>query len=64
MRTWQLVGLGFLMVLGGGVIVPFLMVIQAIPSTFFLNFFSYVVGLVGLMLGMIGMANYVRQNRK
>jgi hypothetical protein len=33
-------------------------------STFFLNFFSYTASLVGLILGIIGSAMYVRQEKK
>jgi hypothetical protein len=55
--------IGFALVLLG-VILPFLMVIHVLESTFFLNFFSYTVSLVGLILGIIGAAMYVRLNRK
>ena len=49
-----LLGLGlFLMLLG--IILPFLMVIQVLESTFFLNFFSWACSVIGLALGMIGM---------
>lgn len=43
-----------LMVLG--VILPLLMVIKVIPSTFFLNFFSYGASLSGMFLAAIGFA--------
>jgi hypothetical protein len=51
-----------LMVLG--IVFPFLMVLKVIESTFFLNFFSYSASLVGLFLGVIGSAFYLRQNKK
>jgi hypothetical protein len=47
----------FLMLLG--IILPFLMVIHVIPSTFLLNFFSWGASVVGLALGMIGVATSV-----
>jgi membrane associated rhomboid family serine protease len=47
-----------------GVILPFLMVLHIIASTFFLNFFSYTASLVGLILGLIGSAYYVRLKKK
>jgi hypothetical protein len=47
-----------------GIVLPFLMVLHIIESTFFLNFFSYGASLVGLFLGMIGSAYYMRQKRK
>lgn len=50
-----LLGLGlFLMLLG--VILPFMMVIHVVESTFFLNFFSWGASVTGLALGMIGAA--------
>ncbi len=51
-----------LMLLGAGL--PFLMVLQIIPSTFFLNFFSFGAGFVGLILGMIGAMTIALRNRK
>ena len=56
-----LIGL-VLMVLG--VVFPFLMVMHLVQSTYFLNFFSYAASLVGLFLGLIGSASYVRSKRK
>jgi len=47
-----------------GVALPFLMVIDVIPSTFFMNFFSYTASTLGLILGLIGLAYYTRDNRK
>ncbi|MBL8077235.1 MAG: hypothetical protein JNM55_04670 [Anaerolineales bacterium] len=50
-----LLGLGlFLMLLG--IFLPFMMVIRLVESTFFLNFFSWGSSVVGLALGMIGVA--------
>ena len=63
MRPWQLILLGFILSMMG-VIVPFLMVIQILPSTFFLNFFSYTASMIGLFLGIIGASRYVKENRK
>ncbi|MFH1908870.1 MAG: hypothetical protein ABIL11_16065 [Chloroflexota bacterium] len=39
-----------------GVIFPFLMVIHILESTFFLNFFSYTLSLLGMILGILGIA--------
>jgi hypothetical protein len=57
-----MVWLGFILILMG-VILPFLMVIQLLPSTFLLNFFAYILGLIGLFISLIGISNYVRRNR-
>ena len=55
----------FLLILGGfmmiiGVVLPFLMVIQVLESTFFLNFFSWGLSVAGLAFGTIGFAMYSR----
>lgn len=47
-----------------GFILPFLIVIQVIESTFFLNFLSYIASVLGLFLGFIGAALYRKHNRK
>jgi hypothetical protein len=46
-----------------GVILPFLMVIHALESSFFLNFFSWGASVAGLALGTIGFAMYSRTRR-
>ena len=54
-----LLGLGvFLMLLG--IVLPFLMVIRVLESTFFLNFFSWGASVAGLAFGTIGFAMYSR----
>jgi hypothetical protein len=54
--------IGFVLVVLGAVL-PFLMVMQIIKSTFFLNFFSYGATVSGLFLGLIGATQYVREHR-
>jgi len=51
----RLVFLGFILMLLG-IIFPFLMVMKILESTFFLNFFSYTLSLLGMILGIIGIA--------
>ncbi len=63
MRPWNLILIGFLLSVLG-VVLPFLMVIQIVQSTFFLNFFSFIASVTGLILGIIGAALYVRSRRK
>jgi len=58
-----LVGIGFVLVVIG-VVVPFLMVMKIIPSTFFLNFLSFTASVSGLVMGMYGAAMYVREHRR
>lgn len=45
------VAFGLLLV---GVILPLLMVMQIIPSTFFLNFVSYICSFIGIVMGFVG----------
>jgi hypothetical protein len=47
-----------------GMVFPFLMVMQILESTFFLNFFSFAASVAGLFLGLIGGAMYVRLSQK
>jgi hypothetical protein len=56
-----LIGL-FLSVMG--VVLPLLMVIHVVTSTFFLNFLAYGAMVTGLFLGIIGAATYARLNNK
>lgn len=51
----------FLMVLG--IILPFLMVIQVLESTFFLNFLSWGASVAGLAFGTIGFATWSRDRK-
>ena len=46
-----------------GCIAPFLMVAKVWESTFFLNFFSYAMSILGMALGFTGVA-VMRVNRK
>ena len=46
-----------------GVILPFLMVIHVLESTFFLNFLSWGASVTGLALGTIGFALYSRTKK-
>jgi len=62
LRSYRILVIGFFMVLGG-VILPFLMILRVLESTFFLNFFSYTISTLGVILGIIGAAMYVRENR-
>ncbi len=54
-----LLSLGVILMLLG-VILPFLMVIHVLVSTFFLNFFSWGASVAGLSFGTIGFAMYAR----
>jgi len=62
MQPWKLIVIGFVLVLFGFV-APFLMVIKLVPSSLVLNFLSYGASVLGLFLGLIGAALYVRTHR-
>jgi hypothetical protein len=61
-RGEYMVAIGFVMVLLGAIL-PFLIVIKTLPSTIFLNFFSYFLSVAGLFLGIIGLAFTVRHRQ-
>ena len=63
MRPLTLILIGFGLSVAG-VSLPFLMLIHTLPSTFFLNFFSFFASMTGLILGIVGAALYVRLHRK
>jgi membrane protein implicated in regulation of membrane protease activity len=46
-----------------GVVLPFMMVVHLIESTFFLNFFSWAASVIGLALGMISVAFMVKPHK-
>lgn len=58
-----LFGIGCLLLIIGWVL-PLLMIMQYLESTFFLNFFAYIASLLGLFLGIIGAVSYVQRNRR
>ncbi len=55
--------IGFVLVVIGAVL-PFLMVLHIIESTFFLNFFAFGASFVGLILGIVGAMNYAMAHRR
>jgi uncharacterized membrane protein len=59
----RLILIGFVLVTLG-MVLPFLMVMQVVESTFFMNFFSFGASVSGIFLGIIGGAMYVRQSQK
>ncbi len=55
--------IAFFLVLAGAVL-PFLMVLDILPSTFFLSFLAFGVSTAGIFLGVIGVATYVGEKRR
>ena len=58
-----LLSLGLILMLLG-IILPFLMVIQVLESTFFLNFFAWGASVAGLSFGTIGFAMLSTRRKK
>jgi hypothetical protein len=59
----RILGVGFLLVLAG-MVLPLLITLHILTSTFFLNFLAYAMSVSGLILGFIGSAYYVAAHRK
>ena len=62
-RPVQIILIGFVLVLAAWVL-PLLMVLRLVQSTFLLNFLAYTAGVAGLFMGIIGASMYVRTNKK
>ncbi len=62
LHPWQIIAIGFLLVLLG-FLLPLLMVVRVIETSFLLSFLSHGASVAGLFLGMIGAASYVRLGR-
>jgi membrane associated rhomboid family serine protease len=60
-RTLLFIALGLLLF---GWVMPFLMVLRMVESTFFLNFLSWGASVGGLYLGVIAVASLVRRRKK
>jgi hypothetical protein len=58
-----LLSLGVILMLLG-ILLPFLMVIRVLESTFFLNFFSWGASVAGLSFGTIGFALWSRRRKE
>lgn len=62
-RSWIFILLGALGLVAG-VVLPFLMVLRILTSTFALNFLAFASSVGGFFLGMLGLAEYVRIGRR
>jgi len=47
-----------------GIVLPFLILIHVLESTFFLNFFSWGASVAGLAFGTIGFTTYARTSKR
>lgn len=61
-QPWKII------VLAGGmmlvsILLPLLMILQVLESTFFLNFLAYGLSVAGMLIGFIGMVSLVRIRR-
>jgi len=62
MNPLYIIVAGFCLVVVG-MVLPFLMTLRVIESTFLFNFLAFTCSLAGLLMGMIGAASYVKTNR-
>jgi len=58
----KMIAIGFVLV-AFGFIAPLLMVIDVIEASFFLSFLSHGASVTGLLLGIVGAAQYSRLDR-
>jgi hypothetical protein len=56
----KLIIIGFVLLVIG-FLLPFLIILQVLESTFFLNFAAYLSSVSGLFLGVIGVAMYMKK---
>jgi hypothetical protein len=61
-KPWKVLVLGGAMMLIS-VILPLLMVMGILRSTFFLNFLAYGLSVAGMLIGFIGLVTLVRTRR-
>ena len=47
-----------------GAILPFLMIIGVLESTFFMNFLTYIASVIGMFVGFLGIAMWVGDERR
>ncbi len=59
---WKMIVVGGVMMLVS-VILPLLMVLQILQSTFFWNFLAYGLSVAGLLIGYIGMVSMIKIRR-
>jgi hypothetical protein len=57
MSPKKIILIGFILVVIG-VVIPFSIILELLPSTFFLSFVAYMSSIGGLLLGIIGAALY------
>jgi hypothetical protein len=58
-----ILGIGFVLV-SLGFLLPLLMVMKILESTYFLNFFSFIASLLGIFLGLMGAAQMAVSARR
>jgi membrane protein implicated in regulation of membrane protease activity len=62
LQPWKMIALGGAMMLVS-MVLPWLMVLQILRSTFFLNFLAYGLSVAGMLIGFIGMVSIVKIRR-
>ncbi len=62
-QPWHTILLGLILVVIG-FILPLLMVLGVLKSTFLLNFIAYMTSVSGLLLGMVGAALHAKSGKE
>lgn len=62
MRSMKMMWTGGLMLFGGWLLI-FLIVLGHVPTSYFLNFLGYGVSFVGLLLALVGILDHIRPRR-
>jgi len=63
LRPPEIIALGFVLVLFG-FLIPLLMVIKVIETSFLLSFLSHGASVAGLFLGLVGAVSYTRLGKR
>ena len=63
MSSWLLIALSFVLILGG-FLVPFLMVLGILESSFTLSFSGYFCSLLGVVLALYGTFDYTNSRQR
>jgi hypothetical protein len=62
LRPWQIIAIGFVLVLLG-FLLPMMMEVNVLRKSLWLSFVSYGASVAGLLLGVVGAALYQRAER-
>jgi hypothetical protein len=64
MTPKQMIWIGGTLLFLSGAVIPLLMVVKILPSSFLLGIISYAFSISGMFMGLIGAFSYVKQKRQ